>query len=114
MHKYRARRTFRHGHVFASLLEADVYDHLLLEFPGEPITFQVNVYLTLARIALRPDFFLPGLRLYCEAKGMETPAYRIKRKLWMHYGPGPLRVYVRSGKKIIQKEEIIPAPLAIP
>ena len=37
-----------------------------------------------------------------------TPAWRIKRKLWMVHGPAPLRIYKGSGTRLVLAETIVP------
>lgn len=99
------------GMSFASKGESRCYDMLVLEEQAgliSNIRAQASVYLTDARILYKPDFCVFDHKLnedvYVEYKGMETPVWRIKRRLWMHYGPGRLRVY--KGKNL--HEEIIP------
>ena len=101
------------GYVFASKLEAALFDLLKLrERAGEisDIKCQDSVYLTKARILFKPDFsYLEGdARVYAEAKGFETVVYAIKRRLWAKYGPGPLHVYKGSYKQITLFESIFP------
>lgn len=45
---------------------------------------------------------------YHEAKGFETPEWRLKRRLWLHNGPGPLTVYKGSYKSFKVHETLIP------
>ena len=111
--KYRARRTELAGYSFASKGEANCYLYLkALEQAGEVkiLQTQVQVFLTDAKILFKPDFLVRDLKLdqdvYVEFKGFETPEYRIKRRLWQHYGPGLLRVYKGSGNAIRLFEEI--------
>lgn len=112
--KFGNKKTQRDGRSFASKLEAELYDLLRLrELAGE-IQFlkcQVQVHLTDARIIYKPDFSYLNLvknrNEWAEGKGFETPEWRIKRRLWMHYGPGPLLVYKKSGTLFLA-EEIIP------
>jgi len=108
MLKYRnkgcVRRDEKHGLLtFDSMLEAAVFDVLRLEETLGEIeltSFQKTIYLTDARIQYRPDFeykdLKNGLLTYVEAKGFETPSWRIKRKLWISYGPGKLIIYKGS------------------
>jgi len=112
--KYGAKKIERKpGLWFASKLESAVYDILLLrEKAGEisEIKCQDTVYLTDARIIYKPDFrFLnneTGNLEWSEAKGLELQAWRIKRKLWMYYGPGNLLVYMGSWQRPFLKETI--------
>lgn len=100
---------------FASKLESALYDLLcLMEKAGEitNIKCQDHVYLTDARIQMIPDFRAYDIKLntvvYYEAKGFETAVWRIKRKLWAYYGPGPLRIYMGSHKRLYLAEELLP------
>jgi len=102
------------GRSFASKLEKDLYDFLRIrELGGEirDLKCQTQVHLTNARIIYKPDYayfnLLKNREEWAEAKGFETPEWRIKRRLWMHYGPGPLLVYKKSGTLFLA-EEIIP------
>ena len=113
--KYGAKREEIAGRSFASGLEKAVYLYLLaLEQGGEisDIRCQVRVLLTEAKILFIPDFSVfdkaLGETVHVEAKGLESDVYRIKRRLWMHYGPGLLRVYKGSKTKFKLFEEIRP------
>lgn len=59
-----------------------------------------------------PDYVAFDIELetpvYYEFKGVEMPTYRLKRKLWMCYGPAPLWVYKKKGKNTELIEIIIP------
>lgn len=96
--KYGSRRTGG----FHSAFEASVYQHLKdREERGEiqNLKTQVQVHMTLAKILYKPDFSFEenGETVYWEVKGFEGPLWRIKRRLWMYYGPGKL--YVIKGSK---------------
>lgn len=120
-HKYGAVRTTNHaGMSFASKLESALYDHLAwLEKAGAigAIKLQPHVFLTESRIEMIPDFraydTLEGADVYFEAKGFETDVWRIKRRLWMNYGPGVLRVFKGSARSIKMVEEIRPRVLPL-
>ena len=45
-------------------------------------------------------------QIWIEAKGFETPEWRLKRRLWLHSGPGPLQVYAGSYSRFHLKETI--------
>lgn len=115
-HKYGARRLQTHdGRSFASKLESSLYDQLKLrEKAGEirDLECQVKVYLTDAEIGMIPDFRFFEIKtnslVYAEAKGFQTPEYRIKRKLWKFYGPGKLEVWGGSYKSLKLVEVICP------
>jgi hypothetical protein len=113
--KFRAKKVEFDHHSFASQLEAAVYLHLKsCEQEGgiKDLKCQQTVYLTKARIIYKPDFsFLDtmnGLRTFAEAKGFETPEWRIKRRLWEWYGEGPLWIYKGSAKSFRLHETITP------
>lgn len=114
-HKYRASRISHAGYSFASRLEASVFDMIkMMELAGE-IKFlrsQVHVPLTEAKIVYIVDFLVEdiktGQEIYYEAKGFETPEWKIKKRLWKHYGPGPLLIYGGSYKNPRFIDEVIP------
>jgi hypothetical protein len=113
--KYSNKKISHAGYSFASKAEAALFDQLKwLEKAGvlRSIECQDSVYLTDARILYKPDFVAWDVKLespvWYECKGFETDVYRIKRRLWMHYGPGPLRVFKGSYKSLYLHEEIIP------
>ncbi len=114
--KYGNKRTESCGISFASQLEAALYDHLkLLETGGviKDISCQVNVHLTDAKILMIPDFSAFDIdlneKVFYEAKGIETDVWRIKRRLWKHYGPGRLSVYKGTARSLKCVETIIPS-----
>lgn len=114
-HKYNAKRVKKAGFSFASQLESALHDYLLwCEKEGtiENLKLQPSVYLTDAKILMKPDFSAleTKTKLLCfwEAKGVETDVWRIKRRLWLVYGPGPLYVYRGSAKKLVLGEIVIP------
>jgi hypothetical protein len=85
---------------FASKLEAAVYDELCLRQQRGDISdlrAQDIIYMTKSRIGYRVDFSAfnnnTGQRQYYEAKGFPTDVWKIKRRLWMHYGPGTLEIW---------------------
>lgn len=112
-HKYNAKKVECDGYSFSSQLERDVYALLkLMKAANEiaEIQTQDHVYLTNARVCLIPDFkvtLISGEYEWHEAKGFETPEWRIKRRLWQHYGPGLLHVWKRQGKSGVKLSEII-------
>ncbi len=58
---------------------------------------QVQIKLTDAKILYIVDFLVfsheKGCDVYAEMKGFETSDWRIKKRLWAYYGPGPLHIY---------------------
>lgn len=93
--KYRNQKTEVDGIVFASKAEAALY--VLLKKKSDKIFCQPKVYLTKAKILYKPDFFVNDE--YYEMKGVETASWKIKKRLWVHYGPGRLLIYkMRKGE----------------
>lgn len=113
MGKYGATRVSHAGYSFASKLESALFD-LLKEREGKgfisEIKCQTSVYLTEARILYKPDFqFISHDKIvYAEAKGMETNSWRIKRRLWIFYGPGDLEIWKGTYKKLRCDEILCP------
>lgn len=120
-HKYGAKRSEYRGVSFPSMAERDRAEYLdSLIVAGE-----IDWYITQPRVFLgdsielyRPDFMVHATETYGAAsireesycwfedvKGMETPAFKKIRKRWEKFGPAPLVVVKRSGKK--WKEETI-------
>lgn len=113
--KYGNSKPQLYGITFDSGLERDLYLHLLsLKEHGAVQEVQVkdHVYLTDARICLIADFrcrMRTGEEQWFESKGFETPEWRLKRRLWISYGPGILEVWKRAGKKgLVLHETIVP------
>lgn len=111
--KYKNVRIRVAGRSFQSKGEASCFNMLeLMERAGEisELRCQTQVYLTKAKIIYKPDFTWKdnksGRYYWGEYKGFETPEWRIKRRLWQHYGPGPLVVYKQAGPRI-KTHEII-------
>lgn len=110
--KYGAKRTKHAGYSFASKIEAQHFAELqLLQRTGEvkEIQCQAQVVLSEAAIIYKPDFkvtFSDGRIEYHEVKGFETPEWRIKRRLWIAYGPGVLKIYKGQGGRIYLHEEL--------
>lgn len=104
-HKYGAVKQELDGHSFQSKLEAAVYSLLKLRLRGgEIISIQVQdtIPLSLAKIAYIADFKCEkqdGSYIWVEAKGVDTPSWRLKRRLWKSYGPGPLEIWKGSHVK---------------
>lgn len=94
----------------------------LMERGGQlrDIESQVSVYLTDARIQYIVDFRAvearTGVVEYHEGKGMDTPVWRLKRRLWQFYGPGRLVVWVAGVrgepaiKEVIQSKAYSESP----
>lgn len=102
------------GRSFASKGERDCYAYLrLLERDGklDLIECQVTTQLT-AGITHKTDFkcfdLVKGETIWVEYKGFVDQRWRDIRKLWAHFGPGPLRVYGGYGLRMKLMDEIIP------
>ena len=113
--KYGAKKCGYKGQVFDSKGERACYLYLCAqELAGEIriVGNQETVKLTKAKIAYRADFKIFDNQLnqevWIEFKGCETAVWKIKKRLWKHYGPGILRVYKGDEKTISLVEEIIP------
>jgi hypothetical protein len=96
-HKYHAVRT----NGYASTAEADYAAELKLRrLCGliHDVSRPEPIHLT-AGIRYQPDFTFTenGQRVWIDVKGVETPAFRLKARLWAVYGPGLLRVVKRNG-----------------
>lgn len=111
--KYKNHKVQYDGHNFASKLEAAVYQILKLREKAREIdivNYQSHVYLTKARVHYIPDFRIFDYKIndfaWVEAKGFETPEWRIKKRLWGHYGPGQLEIYRGSEKRPFLDETI--------
>jgi len=113
--KYRNKKTSIDGYCFSSKLEASVYLELkrlenLNQIKIEQT--QAQVHLTNAKILYKPDFKILNLNTneieYIEAKGVETASWRIKRKLWMYYGPGKLTIYKGNSTRVFISEVLQP------
>ena len=112
-HKYGAKKT---GDGFPSKLEAAVYQMLCLREKAGEITNirrQQVVRLSRAQINYKVDFSydIPdGSTIYVEAKGMPTPEWKLKARLWEHYGPAPLEVWMGTYKALKLADIITPDP----
>jgi len=103
-HKYGASATEVDGIKFPSKAEAELYLYYkLLQHGGKLkiLALQPVVHLTRARIKMIPDFFIEenGETYWSEMKGMETPVWKIKLRLWKKYGPGKLKIYKKERKR---------------
>jgi hypothetical protein len=113
--KYKSQKVRYDHHSFSSKLEAALYQWLKLREQNkeiEDIRCQETIYLTDARIIYKPDFSYLDMasseRRYAEAKGYETSDWRIKRRLWMYYGPGILEIYKGSHNNFSLQETLKP------
>lgn len=100
-----ARRCEIDGITFASQAEGSLY--LDLKTKHRKIFCQPKVYMTLAEILYKPDFFTED-GVYHEMKGRASAVWGIKRRLWKHYGPSVLNVYKMKGSQPYFFEAITP------
>lgn len=103
------------GYSFASKLEAATYKKLKEDERSGLITLeqvQAEVRLTDAGILYKPDFLITdhaiNAPVWCEAKGYETPEWRLKLRLWEYYGPGILRIYRGTWQYVSLHKEVRP------
>ena len=113
--KFRAKRTELDGRSFASQFEAAVYAlYKLREKAGEIeiLGTQEHVYLTDARINYITDYsFLDlktGEKVHGEAKGFETPEWKLKLRLYRFYGPCRLEIWKGTYIRPVLHEIVIP------
>jgi predicted nuclease of restriction endonuclease-like RecB superfamily len=94
--------------------EYEYYEFLKLrEAAGEIriLAQQPTVYLTDARIGYKPDFLIEenGRQVWIDFKGFATTQWKLKRRLWRYYGPGPLEVWAGKDRmSMALVETIIP------
>lgn len=98
--KYKAVQVSCGGYLFGSRFEHAVYEHLKAQEAEGILTVlatQYEVRLTDAQIIYKADFFVeyknPPQMALVEAKGFPTDTWRLKLKLYEHYGPFPLYLY---------------------
>jgi len=102
------------GHSHRSKLESAVCQLLSLRKRAkEIISFEAESTVKLTRAGIRyiADFrcLTPGGdALFVEAKGVETPEWRLKLKLWRFYGPGPLEIWKGTHLRPYLHETVIP------
>jgi len=115
LNKYKAISTMVGDKNFPSRGEAALYQRLFFMEKAkeiEGLKLQPQEYLTAARIGYKPDFRAFDIKLgetiWHEFKGFETTDWRLKRKLWMFYGPGPLWVWKGNPNNISCVEKIEP------
>lgn len=107
--KYGAKKTTVDGITFDSKSEANYYiQACVLQKAGhlKILELQPKVYLTKAKILMKPDFLIEidGMKIYVDVKGKPTPGFQLKARLWKHYGPGTL--WVVNSNNFNRKKEI--------
>ena len=118
--RYGVKREEVDGRKFDSRWEAAYYRHLKLQQIAQRILIlscQPKVYLTDARVLYKPDFHVRDLKTgeeyWVDVKGVRTPVFQLKRRLWKAYGPGKLVLVKKKGAGFEVIEEITPARPAI-
>lgn len=114
--KYGNRKQELAGHSFDSKLEKGLFDLLSLQASGGELRDLTHhpktVYLSEARVIYKPDFSFINCATseeeWAEAKGFETSDWRIKRRLWISYGPGKLHIYKGSAGRLTLIETLEP------
>ena len=113
--KYGATRVEKAGRRYDSKSESALHDLLLLEEKAgliKNIRQQQTIYLTEARIGMRPDFTVWDKEfnqdVFAEFKGFETDAWLIKLKLYRVYGDRPMKIYRGTPKNVYLAETVLP------
>lgn len=113
-HKFGAIATEVDGIKFPSKMEAEYYQLLKhQEKLGlvKIIELQPKVYLTDAKILLKPDFLVFNITKdryeYRETKGLKLPTYNLKKRLWKKYGPGILIEIMKKGRNFMVTDEVV-------
>jgi hypothetical protein len=107
--KYHARSVREGGRFYASGAERDFHAELVLrELAGDVrgIVCQPVVELV-AGIKYRPDYYYEERGLdarhwrpvWIDVKGVMTREFLLKCKLWREFGPGPLKIVQRKGRR---------------
>jgi hypothetical protein len=84
------------GTTYAS--KAEMYYAQDLSRDQSVLVWSRGTRIMLDCIAYVPDFrvtFRDGSSCWVDVKGMLTPVFRLKLKLWQKHGPGELRLYKR-------------------
>ncbi len=90
-------------HKHDSMAEARYCDAAHANLTVVKVVQQPKVYLTAAKILYKPDFlisFADGSESFVDVKGMLTPVFAIKMRLWAFYGPIGSKLMLVSGNKI--------------
>lgn len=111
--KYGNTKVTIDGNTFDSRAEAEYYGMLKTMNKAGKLTLielQPKIYLTDARILYKPDFLveMEGKKFYIDVKGFSTPVFKIKARLWKHYGPCALKIVNKVGREFKIITEIIP------
>lgn len=109
--KYKNVKKEVDGIMFDSTAEAEYYIRLrAMERAGQIkfIKAHPSVHMTAARILYKPDFLIEekGRKVYIDVKGVVTPEFALKRRLWRYYGDGVLRVVTKEKFEFDKADEI--------
>lgn len=110
INKYRNKKVKFNGLTFDSIGEYEYYLHLKTVLKINNIEVHPKTFLSNAKISYSPDFLFyeNDKKIYVDFKGFQTPVFRLKRKLWQHYGDGILRLVKKTRSGFILVEEIDP------
>jgi len=114
--KYNIKKVIVDGKRFDSPSESQYYSYLkLLSTEARSgiklLELQPKVYLTDAKILYKPDFLIEenGEKIYIDVKGVSTPTFKIKLRLWKHYAEGKLRIVKKDRRGFRVTDEILGA-----
>lgn len=122
-HKYGAIKTVYNGHTYASKAEAAYAQQLDLQLKadpplidgwrhGKPITLAGSIkYVPDFEVWQRPCYDHTD-RWWVDVKGRETPAFRLKMRLWLETGPGKLITVKKSGNGFKIDQQWVPGQKA--
>lgn len=98
-----------YGRVFASKAEMEYFQILEIEMrAGGHDRIVCQPPIRLGPIDYVPDFAVKRGESWrwIDVKGAETPAFKMKKKLWAEYGPGQLIIVKKQGKRFRVTETI--------
>lgn len=109
-HKYNAKTTLIDGINFSSAFESRIYKYFKdnnIEILSTQIKFELQPKFRykgelIRAIGFIPDFLIKynGKEIYVEAKGMEMPDWKIKKKLFLYKFPDLDYIVVKSLKSL--------------
>ena len=120
--KFKNIRVEIDGIKFDSKAEGNIYlAHKEKQGNGECkiIGFQKTLHMIGAEITYRTDLVLlswvTGQEYYVEAKGVETPEWKLKLELYRRgfFGDKKLEIWKQSGKKVKKIDEIYPPKMSL-
>jgi len=103
--KYKNTKTIYEGIKFDS--KGEMLYYMLLKHQEKcgiikDIELQPRIYLSQAKILYKPDFKYIRIEknqiIYADFKGMKTPVFNLKARLWKAYMDCPLELIVKSGR----------------